>query len=205
MLALSAVQVLDRVFLDDTSHADYARTKRIFVWQILITLVHVLDGLGPYLQQDLQNRTQFKTTMDVLFSREGAKANWLLISLLTSLALTNAVTYAVKHKPLLLVATLALVNASAAYFVKSVTVDLTHFETLTTSYNFITLAHPLFIHAAYTVYGFSAFLCAIYKIAPKKRDLSAKLIDLASKLSVALLTWGAALGAYCNHSKGKCA
>ncbi|XXN13600.1 MAG: hypothetical protein AAI902_00740 [Candidatus Hodgkinia cicadicola] len=106
----------------------------------------------------MQNWTQFKTTVDVLLSREGAKANWLLISLLTCFALADIATYAVKYKPLLLLATLALVNASAAYFVKSVTVDLTHFETLTTSYDFITLAHPLLIiHAAYTVYGFSAF------------------------------------------------
>ncbi|XXM93292.1 MAG: hypothetical protein AAI946_00775 [Candidatus Hodgkinia cicadicola] len=202
VLALCAVQVLDRAFLDDAEYGDYVRARRLFVWQFFLVSAHVLDELMPYLHYDLCNWAKFKTTVAVLYSREGAKASWLLVNLIACITLTNAITRLVQHKPLLLVATLALANASIAYFVKSVVVDLTHFETLATNFSFAVLAHPLLIYAGHAAYGFNAFFCAVYKTVPSRRELCSKLIDLTSRLSTVLLSIGATLGAYCNYSRG---
>ncbi|XXM90114.1 hypothetical protein AADW59_00790 [Candidatus Hodgkinia cicadicola] len=127
----------------------------------------------------------------------------MLVNLLASIIFPNVLIKALKCKPLLLVATLALSNASIAYFVKSVVVDMTHFETLTPNYNFAILAHPLLIYAGHATYAFNAFLCAVYKCVPKKRELCSKLISTTAKLSIALLVWGASLGAYCNYKRKK--
>ncbi|XXN13759.1 MAG: hypothetical protein AAI978_00780 [Candidatus Hodgkinia cicadicola] len=203
VLALSSVQIVDRVFLDDANHDDYVRSKKLFWLQLVILIVHVLCEIAPYIHYDLlQNRIELKTVLCVLCSREGAKASWLLINLIACVLLTDVVKRVIQCKPLLLVATLALANASVAYFVKSVVVDSTYFETITASYTLAIVAHPLLVYAGHVAYSFNAFLCAVYKTSPEKRELSSKLIDLTSRLSTALLIWGITFGAYCNYTRG---
>ncbi len=127
---------------------------------------------------------------------------WLFVNLITSIAFAGVVMRTTRCKPLLLTSTLALVNASAAYFVKSVVVDSTHFDVVVSEYNLNTLAHPLLVYLGYAAYGFNVFFCALYKSVPHKRLVSSKLLSLASCLSLALLCFGTTLGAYCKFLNG---
>ncbi len=140
--------------------------------------------------------------LDILYSREGAKALWLFVNLMTSIAFSGVVTRITQCKPLLLTSTLALANASAAYFVKSVVVDSTHFDVVVSEYNLNTLTHPLMVYLGYAAYGFNVFFCALYKSVPHKRLVASKLLSLASCLSLALLCFGATLGAHCKFLNG---
>lgn len=50
VLALSAVQVLDYVFLNEASRTDHVRTRRLFVLQLLALLAHTFDELAPIVE-----------------------------------------------------------------------------------------------------------------------------------------------------------
>ncbi|XXM93411.1 hypothetical protein AAHH86_00230 [Candidatus Hodgkinia cicadicola] len=73
---------------------------------------------------------------------------------------------------------------------------------MVSEYNLNTLTHPLMVYLGYAAYGFNVFFCALYKSVPHKRLVASKLLSLASCLSLALLCFGATLGAHCKFLNG---